>query len=176
MPKLTPIETYYHGYRFRSRLEARWAVFFDALGERWEYEPQGYKLDGEFYLPDFWLPERKAFLEVKPMTRWFALSDFSRNTSLEIVGDDVVMVPEREMVELYARAQRLMRKLAERSGYLGLIGVGVPNVVNPPVFFVWNAQRGLYSRFYECGWWSDDRRQAAMLNGQQARFEHGEHG
>lgn len=26
------IETRYKGYRFRSRLEARWAVFFDALG------------------------------------------------------------------------------------------------------------------------------------------------
>lgn len=36
------IETYYAGYRFRSRLEARWAVFFDALDIPWEYEPQGY--------------------------------------------------------------------------------------------------------------------------------------
>ena len=26
------IETEYNGYKFRSRLEARWAVFFDALG------------------------------------------------------------------------------------------------------------------------------------------------
>lgn len=25
------IDTVYKGYRFRSRLEARWAVFFDAL-------------------------------------------------------------------------------------------------------------------------------------------------
>lgn len=32
------IETSYKGYRFRSRTEARWAVFFDALGVRWEYE------------------------------------------------------------------------------------------------------------------------------------------
>ena len=28
------IETVYNGYRFRSRLEARWAVFFDALADR----------------------------------------------------------------------------------------------------------------------------------------------
>ena len=48
------IETYYNGYRFRSRLEARWAVFFDALGVDYEYEPEGFKLqDGECYLPDF---------------------------------------------------------------------------------------------------------------------------
>ena len=29
------IPTEYKGYRFRSRLEARWAVFFDACGADW---------------------------------------------------------------------------------------------------------------------------------------------
>lgn len=38
------IETEYKGYRFRSRLEARWAVFFDALGVEWVYEPEGFDL------------------------------------------------------------------------------------------------------------------------------------
>lgn len=48
------IETKYKGYRFRSRLEARWAVFFDALGIKWEYEPEGYDLgEAGWYLPDF---------------------------------------------------------------------------------------------------------------------------
>lgn len=48
------IETYYNGYRFRSRLEAKWAVFFDALGVDYEYEPEGFKLQNkECYLPDF---------------------------------------------------------------------------------------------------------------------------
>ncbi|MBQ1293958.1 MAG: hypothetical protein IIY21_07950 [Clostridiales bacterium] len=48
------IETCYNGYRFRSRLEARWAVFFDALGVKYEYEPEGFELDdGTWYLPDF---------------------------------------------------------------------------------------------------------------------------
>lgn len=51
---IKPIETYYNGYRFRSRLEARWAVFFDALGVKYEYEPEGFDLgDGDYYLPDF---------------------------------------------------------------------------------------------------------------------------
>ncbi|MBQ8697839.1 MAG: hypothetical protein IJ521_02420 [Schwartzia sp.] len=50
------IETEYKGYRFRSRLEARWAVFFDACGVRWEYEPEGFDLgNGQMYLPDFLL-------------------------------------------------------------------------------------------------------------------------
>jgi len=65
------IETKYKGYRFRSRLEARWAVFFDALGIAWEYEPEGYDLgDGVWYLPDFYFPnglldEEVKFAEVK---------------------------------------------------------------------------------------------------------------
>jgi hypothetical protein len=59
------IETAYQGYKFRSRLEARWAVFFDTLGIKWEYEKEGYDLDGMRYLPDFWLPELKCWIEIK---------------------------------------------------------------------------------------------------------------
>lgn len=51
---LKPIETIYNGYKFRSRLEARWAVFFDTLGVEYEYEPEGFELpSGKRYLPDF---------------------------------------------------------------------------------------------------------------------------
>lgn len=64
---IKPIETRYKGYRFRSRLEARWAVFFDALDIEWEYEKEGYDLgEAGWYLPDFWLPKMKAWVEVKP--------------------------------------------------------------------------------------------------------------
>lgn len=59
------IETTYKGCRFRSRLEARWAVFFDALGLEWKYELEGYEVDGHRYLPDFWLPAARAWAEVK---------------------------------------------------------------------------------------------------------------
>ena len=60
------IETIYNGYRFRSRLEARWAVFFDAMGLEYEYEPEGFELDGDLrYLPDFKL-RYGPYVEVKP--------------------------------------------------------------------------------------------------------------
>lgn len=63
------IETSYAGCRFRSRLEARWAVFFDHLGVEWEYEPQGYRVGApgrrRSYLPDFWLPKSRTWVEVK---------------------------------------------------------------------------------------------------------------
>ena len=63
---MKPIQTRYAGCHFRSRLEARWAVFFDKLGIRWEYEPQGFELpSGRRYLPDFWLPDSHAWFEVK---------------------------------------------------------------------------------------------------------------
>ncbi len=66
MSNFQAIQTEYHGYLFRSRLEARWAVFFDALGVRWEYEPEGLVLsDGTFYLPDFYLPDFCCYFEVK---------------------------------------------------------------------------------------------------------------
>lgn len=68
-----PIETAYAGCRFRSRLEARWAVFFDALGVPWEYEPQGYSLPSGPYLPDFRLQLQSRHYSGKPQKRavWF---------------------------------------------------------------------------------------------------------
>jgi len=60
------IQTYYNGYHFRSRTEARWAVFFDNANIRYQYEPEGYELsDGTRYLPDFYHPESNTFFECK---------------------------------------------------------------------------------------------------------------
>lgn len=64
------IETNYMGYRFRSRTEARWAVFFNRIAFQWEYEPQGYLLDAQTpCLPDFKLVlpgDRMVFCSIKP--------------------------------------------------------------------------------------------------------------
>ena len=63
--ELKPIETLYAGEKFRSKLEARWAVFFDACGVEWEYEPEGYNLgDGVWYLPDFKLKYDTGLFDV----------------------------------------------------------------------------------------------------------------
>ena len=72
MPPLTnpkPIQTRAYGHFFRSRLEARWAVFFTRMGLKWEYEPEGFDVNGELYLPDFrvWTPQGKPiWREIKP--------------------------------------------------------------------------------------------------------------
>lgn len=68
---MQPILTKYKGYRFRSRLEARWAVFFDSINVRWDYEPEGFILaDGTHYLPDFLLklPSGPLWVEIKPVS------------------------------------------------------------------------------------------------------------
>lgn len=68
---MTPaIQTRYAGCRFRSRLEARWAVFLDHLGAEWLYEPEGYSLPSGPYLPDFLIHPHTPFafwLEIKPV-------------------------------------------------------------------------------------------------------------
>lgn len=64
------IETRYAGCKFRSRTEARWGVVFDALGEPWRYESEDFYVrepGGRAirYLPDFWLPRLRVWVEVK---------------------------------------------------------------------------------------------------------------
>ena len=67
---MKPIETQYQNYKFRSRLEARWAVFFDKVDINWTYEPQGFNLPSGPYLPDFHLLDENwdCFVEIKPDT------------------------------------------------------------------------------------------------------------
>jgi hypothetical protein len=63
--------TTYRGVAMRSQLEARWAGVLDAAGIEWEYEPHVVNLGrsrGKWvggYLPDFWLPRVRTWIEVK---------------------------------------------------------------------------------------------------------------
>lgn len=66
---LKPIQTRAYGCLFRSRLEARYALFMTELGVKWHYEPEGFSLEAGNYLPDFFLPqvgEKGSWLEIKP--------------------------------------------------------------------------------------------------------------
>ena len=87
MAEVKAIETCYNGYRFRSRLEARWAVFFDRAGIPFEYETEGYVLpDGSCYLPDFYLPWFKAFVEIKRESIYFDEEELAKK-KLEMLFD-----------------------------------------------------------------------------------------
>jgi len=53
-------------HRFRSRAEARWAVFFDGIGVEFQYEPEQFELSiGVCYTPDFYLCKQNIYVEVK---------------------------------------------------------------------------------------------------------------
>lgn len=63
---INPIETYYKGILFRSRLEAKWAAMFDLLEWEWDYEPT----DFNGWIPDFVIYGKfsNIYVEVKPVT------------------------------------------------------------------------------------------------------------
>lgn len=65
MPEPKPIPTKCNGVQYRSRLEARWALFFDQLGIDYRYEYEGFQLRSGWYVPDFYLPNHGWF-EIKP--------------------------------------------------------------------------------------------------------------
>jgi len=102
---IKPIETVYRGHRFRSRLEARWAVFFDAAGIEWRYEPDGYRINGRSYLPDFLLTKRNTFVEIKPTQ------------------------------EQARASEELMTGLVAATGKLGLVIGGAPSRYDEPVAY-----------------------------------------
>jgi hypothetical protein len=64
--------TTYAGVNFRSRLEAKWAAFFDRLQWTWEYEP----VDLSGWTPDFAIAghDGPIYVEVKPI-EWFGSKD-----------------------------------------------------------------------------------------------------
>ena len=78
--------TKYNGVQFRSRLEARWAAFFDLAGWEWEYEP----IDLMGWSPDFRvvLPRSHSecngdhvlIVEVKPYS---TLEDFAGHPCMD---------------------------------------------------------------------------------------------
>jgi hypothetical protein len=68
--RIPSIPTTYKGIHFRSRLESRWAAFFDLVGWAWQYEP----IDLDGYIPDFVLEGKGSILvEVKPALSLAAL-------------------------------------------------------------------------------------------------------
>lgn len=101
---LRALPTNYAGRRFRSRLEARWAIFFDACGIPFQYEPEGYDLPSGPYLPDFYLTTFGLFFEVKgeePTERERALCLELAETAQRVVLLGVGQPEESARVQLF---------------------------------------------------------------------------
>ncbi len=90
--QIKPLETVYKGYKFRSRTEARWAVYLDTLGIAFEYEKEGFDLGPHgWYLPDFWLPYVLMWAEVKGDA--FTLAERAKCAALAVLtGCPVLML------------------------------------------------------------------------------------
>lgn len=76
MKNIKPIPTIHNGVEFRSRLEARWDVFFEAIGLCCVYEPFTISNNNLSYTPDFichfallgMSKSKDVLIEIKPKT------------------------------------------------------------------------------------------------------------
>lgn len=192
MAELRAIETRYKGYRFRSRLEAKWAVFFDALGIEWEYEKEGYDLgEAGWYLPDFWLPSLDAWAEVKsgnvaiwredypvnllPFTQ---LGEYAKAASLAaltrksvwLCRDFSSMTLDERGCGPFLWSIRLIGRalLTFDNGYSCLVGTALDDPIATEI--VIRVSESLPTQ------WRSERVLAAVQAARSARFEHGESG
>ena len=195
MSEIKAIETEYKGYRFRSRLEARWAVFFDSLGVRYEYEPEGFDLgNGDLYLPDFrvkccgkrgccnpqtsfdlWI-EVKGHMTAKDARKIIRFSGFVEDESMPtrpvlILGDIPCpnSYPSSDDCEAYDKMLPDIRIYP--FNYLTVDGdyfAAYPAADRYGHFYLWGDDSGYVQ--------DDDkaRVQKALENARRARFEHGE--
>ena len=116
MKTIKAIPTKIFGISFRSRLEARWAIFFHLLNYRWEYEPEGFFLGKNMeyntdlmYLPDFLVltPQNEnIWFEIKPVT--IKQDDkFDKFFELLHEPEDIPGIEEDDQY-LYVRPRRAM--------------------------------------------------------------------
>lgn len=103
---IKPKPTTYKGFRFRSKLEARWAVFFDLAGISWEYEPGVIEVRRQIsnvvvkVCPDFYIryasPGFDCFLEVKHENWGFQRLKELVSTEVAVVSGDPYTSSRRE--------------------------------------------------------------------------------
>ncbi len=79
------IPTFYDRIEYRSRLEARWAVFFDQLGWQYIYEP----FDADHYIPDFIIHgDGPLLVEIKPVVTQEEYKDVLTEVDHRLGDDD----------------------------------------------------------------------------------------
>jgi hypothetical protein len=140
----TAIPTHYAGCYFRSRLEARWAVVFDTLGIRWEYEREGYALPSGWYLPDFWLPDAEFWVEIKPLNieidqRWGELVD-ATNYAMFVFYGTPGMSPTRGFITKGTTAGTIYDFSQDTSYPMCIQGIGAATK-NPAILSAYEAAR-----------------------------------
>lgn len=113
MTAVASLPTPFNGVWYRSRLEARWAMFFQLLDSKALYEFESFDLDGTPYVPDFWMPEVKTldtrgadeegvYVEIKPTTptdeenrKCALLSNATNKRVVLLYGEPGWWIPQR---------------------------------------------------------------------------------
>lgn len=196
------IETIYNGYRFRSRLEARWAVFFDALGVEYEYEPEGFDLGGGlYYLPDFRVKcwgvrgvicdePFDLYIEVKGnMTRSDAakILSFVNGEEINMSLDDALFYGVKKNNPLLIVGEIPKERKSSDSSVMKCYDCMNEIEIYPFNYHLIDGDYfGAYPAAFEGKFflwgdthsqvWNEDEVEAAYATARQARFKHGERG
>jgi len=169
-------------------LEARWAVFFDTLGVEYQYEPEGYNLDGIWYLPDFWLPKQRYWIEIKAEkpeeateNKLYQLASESKAVCAAIlwgqpwIPDDVWGIENDGHYLVYPHwDNRYLWCECPICGFLGLQFEGRAARLECQCVVQKAKAAGAYED--RCHNYRTERIDAGYIAARQARFEHGERG
>lgn len=117
------IQTHFDLHHFRSRSEARWAVFFDAMNWQFQYEPEGFALPFGPYLPDFFLPQLQCYFEVKPSEKPKHDPKYGVQDRSQILAEELALATGKPCLIVYGTPYDLwnypgMTFLAEGTGEL----------------------------------------------------------
>lgn len=103
----------HNGTWFRSRLEASWAAFLDHHAVKWTYEQEWFNFgDGTRYLPDFWLPESRAWMEVKGVLTDDDLTKVKRLAGRAQYKNEIVIIAGAPAGQVFGEVQPNGRRVA----------------------------------------------------------------
>jgi hypothetical protein len=184
------MDTRYDGCKFRSRVEARWAVFFNVINIDWRYEPEGFDLpDGSAYLPDFYFPNVSA-RTTEDNGLWCEIKgrDIDGADSWEQEPFPTVsQLVEKTKTPAAVLTGEIENQNQHEVNYHGIADNGEVNAgVDWPMLFMmceecsrvkFEFREGNYMSCEVCGGYchpKHDRLQQAAMKAGEARFEHGE--
>ncbi len=83
----------YNGHKFKTHLEASWAVFFDHVKLKYEREVEGYEMeDGVKFFPDFYLSDYKLYVKIIPDLELLAFKELEQIDQFSNCDDKSVLL------------------------------------------------------------------------------------
>ena len=162
------IETRYDGKRFRSRIEARWAVFFNRMGIEYDYEPEGFELaENCRYLPDFLLKDPEGgnlWVEIKGAC-----------PKIEELVKIMILSKESDIpfVLFFNGLERIRYVDINNFSFFHRADLGIEIEKNNDIFSL-NDEGELHDYFLSKGIGASSCPLRALQDAKSARFEHGE--